>query len=102
GADHWPVRLALARPARTCPASPGSRVPMSSPECLSATLRLRLHSDIFAHPIMKNAFKVAFFVLSAALSFHITAAEDHDGFKPIFNGKDLTGWDGNPKFWSVR
>jgi len=20
----------------------------------------------------------------------------------LFNGKDLTGWDGNPKFWSVR
>jgi len=28
------------------------------------------------------------------------AAED--GFKPIFNGKDLTGWNGNPKLWSVR
>lgn len=24
------------------------------------------------------------------------------GFTPIFNGKDLTGWDGNPKFWSVK
>jgi hypothetical protein len=22
--------------------------------------------------------------------------------KPIFNGKDLTGWDGNPKLWSVK
>ncbi len=29
-------------------------------------------------------------------------AADEDGFKSIFNGKDLTGWDGNPKFWSVR
>ena len=28
------------------------------------------------------------------------AAED--GFKSIFNGKDLTGWNGNPKLWSVR
>ncbi len=26
------------------------------------------------------------------------AAED-DGFKSLFNGKDLKGWDGNPKFW---
>ncbi len=25
-----------------------------------------------------------------------------DGFKPLFNGKDLTGWDGNPKNWSVQ
>jgi len=24
------------------------------------------------------------------------------GFEPIFNGKDLTGWDGNPKLWSVK
>lgn len=22
--------------------------------------------------------------------------------KPLFNGKDLTGWDGDPKFWSVK
>ena len=26
-------------------------------------------------------------------------AED---FKPLANGKDLTGWDGNPDFWSVQ
>jgi hypothetical protein len=24
------------------------------------------------------------------------------GFKSIFNGKDLSGWEGNTKFWSVR
>src|SRR5262245_17584805 len=24
------------------------------------------------------------------------------GFKSIFNGKDLSGWDGNPKLWSVK
>lgn len=29
---------------------------------------------------------------------------DHheEGFKSLFNGRDLTGWDGNPKFWSVK
>ncbi len=26
---------------------------------------------------------------------------DEEGFKSIFNGKDLTDWDGDPKFWSV-
>ncbi|MGE0610592.1 MAG: family 16 glycoside hydrolase [Pirellulales bacterium] len=31
-----------------------------------------------------------------------SAAEDEPGFKPLFNGKDLTGWEGNPEFWSVR
>jgi hypothetical protein len=25
-----------------------------------------------------------------------------EGFRSMFNGKDLTGWDGNPKLWSVR
>ena len=24
------------------------------------------------------------------------------GFKPIFDGKTLKGWDGDPKFWSVQ
>jgi len=24
------------------------------------------------------------------------------GFESLFNGKDLTGWDGNPKLWSVK
>ncbi len=30
------------------------------------------------------------------------AADDEADFKPLFNGKDLEGWDGNPKFWSVK
>ena len=30
------------------------------------------------------------------------AAAVEDGFTPIFNGKDLTGWDGNPKLWRVE
>ena len=25
-----------------------------------------------------------------------------DGFRPLFNGKDQTGWDGNPSLWSVE
>jgi hypothetical protein len=30
------------------------------------------------------------------------AGEAEEGFKSIFNGKDLTGWDGDPKLWSVK
>src|SRR5690554_5771149 len=30
------------------------------------------------------------------------AAADEAGFKPIFDGKTLNGWDGNPKWWSVE
>ena len=29
-------------------------------------------------------------------------APDEPGFKSIFNGQDLTGWDGRPGFWSVK
>lgn len=39
----------------------------------------------------------------ASFAFAATAAfAADDGFKSIFNGKDLTGWDGNPMFWSAR
>jgi hypothetical protein len=30
------------------------------------------------------------------------AAEAEPGFTSLFNGKDLTGWEGNPDLWSVR
>ena len=37
-----------------------------------------------------------------ALAFtRVLHAADAD-FKPIFNGRDLTGWDGDARFWSVR
>ena len=29
-------------------------------------------------------------------------ATDDTGFKSMFNGKDLTGWDGDPTFWRVE
>jgi len=36
---------------------------------------------------------------------HLSAADaagSETGFKPLFNGKDLAGWDGNPKLWSAK
>ncbi|MGA2134592.1 MAG: DUF1080 domain-containing protein [Bryobacteraceae bacterium] len=30
------------------------------------------------------------------------AACAQDGFVPLFNGKNLDGWDGDPRIWSVR
>ncbi len=29
-------------------------------------------------------------------------AEDEPGFTPLFDGKSLDGWEGNPDFWSVK
>ncbi len=31
-----------------------------------------------------------------------SAPPEPDGMKTIFNGQDLTGWDGDPRLWSVR
>ncbi|MCU0786172.1 MAG: DUF1080 domain-containing protein [Verrucomicrobia bacterium] len=32
----------------------------------------------------------------------LRAAEVEAGFRSLFNGKDLTGWNGNPALWSVK
>ena len=54
---------------------------------------------------MRNAraFLLSFgvlFAFAAAPSSVLTGAED--GFRTIFNGEKLTGWDGNDKFWTVE
>src|SRR5687767_14612132 len=51
---------------------------------------------------MKNRILVSCFVSLLSLSLSSSAAEDTAGFKSLFNGNDLSGWDGNPKFWSVK
>jgi type 1 glutamine amidotransferase len=43
---------------------------------------------------------VAFALVTIAASS--ARAGDEEGFKPIFNGSSLDGWDGNPKLWSVE
>ena len=43
----------------------------------------------------------ALLVCSTWLVIPAGAAED-DGFTPIFNGQNLDGWSGDPKFWSVE
>ncbi|HEY4259671.1 MAG TPA: DUF1080 domain-containing protein, partial [Schlesneria sp.] len=35
-------------------------------------------------------------------SLNAFGADAADGSKVIFNGKDLTGWDGDPRLWSVK
>ena len=31
-----------------------------------------------------------------------TAPAEEGGYVEAFNGKDLTGWDGDPRLWSVK
>ena len=41
--------------------------------------------------------------LTAALALPTSArAGDEAGFKPLFDGKTLNGWVGDPRFWSVE
>jgi hypothetical protein len=56
---------------------------------------------------MKSCLRTLFITITAAglLVVAGTGRAQHDyeaGFEPLFNGKDLAGWDGNSKFWSVR
>jgi type 1 glutamine amidotransferase len=44
----------------------------------------------------------AVLVLLLSVVAPVAAQEDEAGFKPLFNGQDLAGWDGNPEFWSVQ
>ncbi len=39
---------------------------------------------------------------AAAADKESTDKEKEEGFKPMFNGKDLTGWEGEPGYWSVE
>ena len=39
---------------------------------------------------------------SAAAEEDADGKADEEGFKSIFDGRSLDGWDGNPKFWSVQ
>lgn len=41
-------------------------------------------------------------LLYCCLSLPMFALAQDDGWKTIFDGKTLTGWDGDPKFWSVE
>lgn len=44
------------------------------------------------------------FVLACAMGAEapVTAPAEAPGMQALFNGKDLTGWDGDPRLWSVK
>jgi hypothetical protein len=48
-------------------------------------------------------------VTALLLAAHVLAADpprtvppEPSGMQPLFNGKDLTGWDGDPRLWTVK
>lgn len=38
----------------------------------------------------------------ALIAFSLVTASAEDGFVSLFNGRDLTGWDGDPALWKVE
>ncbi len=50
--------------------------------------------------MMKNLTALIALILLAFAP--VLTAQDKDGFRSLFNGKDLTGWDGNTELWSVE
>ena len=51
--------------------------------------------------MQKRILPVALWIMGI-LSTVSLAAEGEEGFTPIFNGKDLSGWEGEEEFWSVE
>ena len=46
---------------------------------------------------------IAILLLAATYAFaDDTPKPDDEGFTPIFNGKDMTGWEGKPGWWKVE
>jgi len=56
-------------------------------------------------PLCKSLGKISMALVAITLLFGAKAARaiaDDEGFKPIFNGTSLDGWQGKPEFWSVQ
>jgi len=45
---------------------------------------------------------LSLFAATSLVAEEIIKAPAESEMKPIFNGKDLTGWDGDPRLWSVK
>jgi hypothetical protein len=55
---------------------------------------------IITPPLHHSTIPLKPFLLSLLLTTAAFAADDT--FTPLFNGRDLTGWDGDPKLWKVE
>jgi putative membrane-bound dehydrogenase-like protein len=71
-----------------------------------ADIEMRQPSDVSMMPddLLKNLSAQEIRALIAYLRHdqQVPMLADKDNVKDFFNGKDLTGWDGDPKLWSVE
>ena len=51
---------------------------------------------------IRNSLRSSLAILACATALTAGAADVEPGFTSLFNGKDLTGWEGNPKLWSGK
>jgi len=51
---------------------------------------------------MRSVVRALFCLALPLLAYAAIAQDDEAGFKPMFNGTDLTGWSGSPDLWSVK
>jgi hypothetical protein len=56
--------------------------------------------QLLTMPLMALAFVVC--LGEASPGEEAPAPTPPEGFKALFNGRDLTGWEGSPKYWSVE
>ncbi|MCX6910577.1 MAG: SUMF1/EgtB/PvdO family nonheme iron enzyme, partial [Verrucomicrobia bacterium] len=82
GAKPWPIRNNFIGFRLACEVAARSRITSAAPD---------------AQPPASAAPTPA-----APASATAAAALASDGFQPLFNGRDLTGWEGRPEFWSVQ
>jgi hypothetical protein len=77
----------------------------SSPESAFRQLNLRLDGAVRTCTLKFMQSKQTVLLLltiGSTLILSVGASAAEPGFKSLFNGTDLTGWEGNPKLWSVK
>ena len=52
--------------------------------------------------LIMKAKQLGLFIMSSVFMAGAALGATEPGFKNLFNAKDLDGWDGNPKLWSVK
>jgi hypothetical protein len=50
----------------------------------------------------KMTILLLFLLCSIPTQAQVSPEERKQGFQPLFNGRDLDGWDGDPRLWKVR
>jgi hypothetical protein len=81
----------------------GDRAKSAVPAMKECDLRMKTIRPPGTSPLVVEPDKdKAMWVLFSTEVFLKRFGETDPDFQPIFNGKDLTGWDGNPKTWHVE